>query len=326
MRNIFCNIMIFIFIFGAKVLYAGQTDFIERQHQELQKLIKKYAGEFVYVKAGTFMMGSSENEIIKLCKKYNTEIFKNERQHSVTITKNYYIGKYEVTVEQFKMFIEQSGYKTDAEKEGYSWILTGAGRWQKERGIDWRCGVSGKKNINDRLNHSVIHISYNDAIEYCKWLTKIIGKEFRLPTEAEWEYAACGGNKSKGYIYSGSNNIDEVAWYWNNSENRKHLIVGQKKPNELGIYDMSGNVWEWCQDWYGDYTIGSVTNPTGANIGSYRITRGGDWSGSALLIVARDDNWNDSASWYCRSAFRGGYAPLDRYDCIGLRLVLVGEQ
>jgi formylglycine-generating enzyme len=102
------------------------------------------------------------------------------------------------------------------------------------------------------------------------------GRKYRLPTEAEWEYAARGGNRSQGYQYAGSNNLDEVAWY-DSKEGSKTKPVKQKKPNELGLYDMSGNVWEWCSDWYGSYASHSATNPKGPSTGTSRVLRGGSW-------------------------------------------------
>ena len=104
----------------------------------------------------------------------------------------------------------------------------------------------------------------------------LTGKKFRVPTEAEWEYAACGGNKSRGYKYSGGNSLGDVAWYDDNSGGKTHE-VGLKQPNELGLYDMSGNVWEWCQDRYGLYNSYSQTNPTGPSTGLYHVFRGGRW-------------------------------------------------
>ena len=152
----------------------------------------------------------------------------------------------------------------------------------------------------------VERVSWNDCQTFIGKLNELTGKTFRLPTEAEWEYAARGGNKSNGYKYSGSNTIGDVAWYRDNSNSTTHEVA-TKGPNELGIYDMSGNVWEWCQDWYGDYSSGSQTNPIGPSSGSYRVTRGGSWS-----INARG----------CRVSVRYFSYPTDTLYILGLRLAL----
>ncbi len=155
--------------------------------------------------------------------------------------------------------------------------------------------------------HPVEYISWNDCQEFIKKLNSLTGMDFRLPTEAEWEFAARGGNKSKGHQYSGSNNLNEVAWNRNNSGNETHPVA-TKVPNELGIYDMSGNVWEWCQDWYqSNYSTLAQTNPVGPASGSYRVSRGGSW----YLNASR-----------CRVASRYNYTPGNRYDYLGLRLAL----
>ena len=130
--------------------------------------------------------------------------------------------------------------------------------------------------------------------------------QFRLPTEAEWEYSARGGNRSKGYKYAGSDNLDEVGWYRDNSGRHKHP-VGEKKPNELGLYDMTGNVWEWCQDWYGKYSSEAQTNPTGPQFGGSRVLRGGS-------------RWIRAG--YCRVSYRSSDDLGVRSDNDGLRLVL----
>ena len=153
---------------------------------------------------------------------------------------------------------------------------------------------------------SVGFVSWHDCKEFITKLNELTGKNFRLPTEAEWEYAARGGNKSKGYKYSGSNTIDDVAWYYDNSGNETHKVK-TKLPNELGIYDMSGNVLEWCEDWYGDYSSGSQTNPTGPSSGSYRVHRGGSWH-----FIARG----------CRVSLRFNDNPDSRIMYNGLRLCL----
>jgi formylglycine-generating enzyme required for sulfatase activity len=155
-------------------------------------------------------------------------------------------------------------------------------------------------------NLPVEKVSWNDCQEFIRKLNGLTGKNFRLPTEAEWEYAARGGNRSGGTEYAGSNSIGSVAWYTENSGRKTHTVKG-KSPNELGLYDMSGNVWEWCSDWYGDYDSGSQTNPKGPSIGSYRVLRGGGWYGSAR---------------YCRVSGRDCYAPSLWINFIGFRLAL----
>ena len=189
--------------------------------------------------------------------------------HRVTLS-NFYIGKYEVT----------------------------QALWQ---------AVMGSNPSNWKGDDLPVEsVSWDDCQTFIRKLNALTGKNFRLPTEAEWEFAARGGNNSRGYKYAGSNNIETVAWYQGNSGNKTH-VVGTKSPNELGLYDMSGNVWEWCQDRYGSYSGASQTNPTGASSGSYRVLRGGSWSS-----IAR----------FCRSSNRGNRVPAYRGSYNGLRLVL----
>lgn len=149
-------------------------------------------------------------------------------------------------------------------------------------------------------------VSWNDCQEFIEKLNTLTGEKFRLPTEAEWEYAARGGNKSKGYIYSGSNDVDAVAWYKGNSESSIHEVKG-KLPNELGLYDMSGNVWEWCSDWHGAYSSGAQVDPAGPASGSWRVLRGGGWI----------DYAPDCVFW-----FRNYDAPAGTRTDYGLRFVL----
>ena len=154
------------------------------------------------------------------------------------------------------------------------WQGTG---WEGVNGINWKYTTAGKLRQSPDYYNPAIYISWNDATAYCKWLSQKTGLSYRLPTEAEWEYAA-GYDKKQKYIYAGGDIIEEVAWSNTNSESREHP-VGQKKINELGLYDMSGNVWEWCQDWYADdyYLESSSRNPQGPISGSYRVIRGGAW-------------------------------------------------
>ena len=170
----------------------------------------------------------------------------------------------------------------------------------------WEAVMGKKPSRFKGDNNPVEKVSWNDCQKFISKLNSLTGQKFRLPTEAEWEYAARGGNKSRGYQYSGSNNLDDVAWCSNNSDSKTHPVK-TKQPNELGIYDMSGNVWEWCQDWFGSYDSGSQTNPQGPSSGSNRVDRGGGWG-----TGARD----------CRSALRDYDTPGDRNFHLGLRLVL----
>ena len=170
----------------------------------------------------------------------------------------------------------------------------------------WRAVMGSNPSNFKGDNLPVENVSWDDCQTFINRLNSYTGRNFRLPTEAEWEFAARGGNYSRHYKYSGSNNLDDVAWHGDNSDNRTHP-VGTKQPNELGLYDMSGNVWEWCSDWYGSYSSYSQSNPTGPNSGSYRINRGGGWRYCAE---------------YCRSSYRNSDSPGFRYSGLGLRLVL----
>jgi len=225
--------------------------------------INKYnPPEMVYIEKGTFFMGNnngSENE---------------KPAHDVTLTRSFYMSKYEITYSIYDIYCT----KTNTDKS-------------TDRG--W-----------GRDNRPVVHVNWFNAIKFCNWLSKneklkecytrkiINNKEvwfcdfnaegYRLPTEAEWEYAARGGSKSKEFKYSGSNKPDDVSWYSNNSDMMTHP-VGMKKPNELGLYDMSGNVYEWCWDAYYDdfYKKTPLKNPM-MNTGRNRVKRGGSWKSSLI--------------------------------------------
>lgn len=190
--------------------------------------------------------------------------------HQVTLTNGYYIGKTEVTQALWKAVMgnNPSEFKGD--------------------------------------NLPVECVSWNDCKEFISKLNSMTGENFRLPTEAEWEFAARGGNNSNHYQYSGSNNIDDVAWYVCNSGDKTHAVA-TKQPNEIGIYDMSGNVLEWCADYWGNYSSSSQTNPTGPSSGSCRVGRGGSWYDVARI---------------CRSSFRDGDDPDNLRIVLGFRLAL----
>jgi formylglycine-generating enzyme len=166
--------------------------------------------------------------------------------HSVTLS-SFKISKYEVTVAQYRAFCLSTGNQMPNEPV-WGWID----------------------------NHPIVNVNHYDAVAYCDWLSSKYSDNYRLPTDAEWEYAARGGSKSKGFIYSGSNDFGEVGWSYENSGGTTQA-VGSKKPNELGLYDMSGNVWEWCLDWDGEYSDSPTTNPRGPADGIHREIRGGCW-------------------------------------------------
>ena len=218
--------------------------------------------DMVKVEAGTFMMGATS----EMKDPYSDK----KPVHQVTLTNDYYMGKYEVT----------------------------QALWQAVMG-------SNPSNFKGD-NLPVETVNWNDCQEFISKLNSLTGRKFRLPTEAEWEYAARGGKKSRGYQYSGSRKISDVAWYEGNSRSKTHP-VGRKQANELGIYDMSGNVWEWCSDWYGSYSSSSQTNPMGSDSGAKRVRRGGSWCHIARI---------------CRSSYRSGDAPDCRGLYLGLRLAL----
>ncbi len=224
----------------------------------------------IAVKGGTFTMGATSEQ--------GSEAVDDEKPaHHVTLS-DYYIGETEVTQEL------------------------------------WQAVMGSNPSYFNGAKRPVESVSWNDCQEFVKRLNKFTGKTFRLPTEAEWEYAARGGSQSRGYKSAGSNTIGDVTWYTVNCydkgeshpDNGTHPVK-QKQANELGIYDMSGNVWEWCQDWYGSYSSSSQTNPVGPSSGSYRVVRGGSWV---------------SYAWNCRVSDRNDNAPSYSYFYLGLRLAL----
>ncbi|MGM9868271.1 MAG: SUMF1/EgtB/PvdO family nonheme iron enzyme [Sodaliphilus sp.] len=230
------------------------------------------AFEMVNVEGGTFTMGATAEQ--------GSDAEDDEKPaHQVTLS-SYMIGKTEVTQALWEAVMGKSVSQIASEN---GWETYGVGS-----------------------NYPMYDISWDDCQTFIRKLNALTGKNFRLPTEAEWEFAARGGNNSRGYKYSGSNTLSNVAWYDDTSDGTTHP-VGSKSPNELGIYDMSGNVWEWCSDWFGDYSSSSQSNPTGPNGGSIRVDRGGGWNGNA---------------GGCRVSFRYGSTPSRRNYYHGLRLAL----
>ena len=169
----------------------------------------------------------------------------------------------------------------------------------------WLSVMGNNPSYNKRsAQFPVENVSYTEIEKFIDVLNAMSSHQYRLPTEAEWEFAARGGNKSKSTLFSGSSDAQSVSWNISNSSNTSH-IAGYKNANELGIFDMSGNVWEWCSDWYGEYHASEESDPRGAIDGTDKVIRGGSYSGSI---------------WFCRNAIRMHYAPAYKSNFIGFRL------
>ncbi|MBF0398698.1 MAG: formylglycine-generating enzyme family protein, partial [Desulfobacterales bacterium] len=229
-----------------------------------------------------------------------------EVQHQVKISKGFYMQTTEVTVGQWKDFVDDTGYKTEAETGDGTYVWTGSD-WEKDKKYNWKSPGFSQDN-----SHPVTCVSWNDVKKFISWLNrKENTSKYRLPTEAEWEYAARAGTTTAfafGDCLTSQANYDGSYPLSNcpKGEYRKKTVtVGSFSPNALGLYDMHGNVWEWCEDWYDDYPSGSVTDPVGADNGSNRVLRGG-----CCYDLA----------WLCRSALRNRRTPDLRYSSLGFRL------
>ena len=257
---------------------------ISQLQEKVDPSVKEYTVNGVSFKmkkvdGGTFQMGATEEQ--------GSDARDNEKPvHSVTLS-DYWIGETEVTQALWYAVM---------------------GKRPTPDGDQW----SSSYGLGD--NYPAYYVSWDDCQTFITRLNQLTGQSFRLPTEAEWEFAARGGNSSQGYKYAGSNTIDDVAWYYDNSyalgssspDYGAHPVAS-KSPNELGLYDMSGNVGEWCQDWYGSYSSSAQTDPVGPSSGSSRVLRGGSWNYSAR---------------YCRVSDRYNFSPSYRYYDDGLRLAL----
>ena len=276
-----------------------------REHPEITNSIGM---KLVPIPAGEFMMGGAEpaEQLVKAFAAYHRkpDFFKDEYpRHRVRITKPFYLGKYEVTVGQFRRFVDAAGYKTEAERDG-------AGGWGynpttgkcegRNPKYNWR--NPGFKQTDD---HPVLNVTWNDAVAFCQWLSRKEGKTYRLPTEAEWEYAARAGTETR---YSNGDDPAALAKVGNvndakgrttfphvqeldippSGHPRFTVPVGQFPPNRFGLCDMHGNVWEWCSDWYGPdyYARSPVDDPQGPDSGNRRVRRGGGWNSFPLWARA----------------------------------------
>jgi formylglycine-generating enzyme required for sulfatase activity len=289
------------------------------QERQITYYTNSIGMKLVRIPAGEFMMGDTltPEQVDQKWPGGKIEWYKDAHpRHRVRLTKDFYIGAHEVTCGQFAQFVNAGGYKTEAEKGGGSFALK-----------QGRSGIYPEANWRNPLfeqtdDHPVVCVSWNDAKAFCDWLSKKEGKEYRLPTEAEWEYAARGGS--------------ETAWYWGDDESgaqgRANVAdegadlphplrfkgvrdgykytapVGTFAPNALGLYDVIGNVWESCENWFDEnyYGASPSDDPTGPQTGQEGVVRGGAWY---------------DFPGFTRSAFRLGYGPAGRCSYFGFRVV-----
>jgi uncharacterized protein (TIGR02996 family) len=250
--------------------------------------------EFALVLPGSFWMGSPDDEPGHSA----YEIW-----HRVTLTQPFYLGVYPVTVGAFGRFVTATNYQTEAEKSGgaHGYLQ---GRWQWDPSITWRT-----PGFAQTERHPVVCVSWNDAQEMVSWLNQVeanSGLVYSLPTEAQWEYACRVGTET-AYWFGEAHKLGEYAWFYDNAGKQTHPVE-TKLPNPWGLWHMSGNVWEWCADWYGDYPAEEVTDPLGVSGGADRVIRGGSWN-----------------SYYssCTAAVRLTDSPEDRNINLGFRLARV---
>ncbi|MEI8375858.1 MAG: formylglycine-generating enzyme family protein [Planctomycetota bacterium] len=284
------------------------------------------------IPAGEFKMGSGESAEATAAffnKTYGkdflkADFFKDEHpQHRVRITKPFYLGTYHVTRGQFRQFVTDTGYKTDAEK-GFG--FKGAFGWNPDtKAFDLNEKYSWRNaGFEQTDEHPVVNVSWNDAEAFCKWLSKKESKTYRLPTEAEWEYACRAGTTTRYFSGDDPETLAKVGnvadatakakfpdWTWTIKASDGYVFtspVGSFQPNAFGLYDMHGNAWQWCADWYGEeyYAASPASDPNGPGSGDSRVLRGGSW-----------DFWPN----FARSAARFGITPGDRFYLTGFRVL-----
>jgi formylglycine-generating enzyme len=321
------------FAIGCIVLFTVAGTAFSQTSEPPKKLSVDLGGgvkmEMTLIPAGEFKMGSGESAEDTAAFSNKTyggvmtaDYFKGEHpQHRVRITKPFYLGTYHVTRGQFRQFVADAGYKTDAEKGkepgAYSWDPdTKAFGFNAK--YSWR-----NAGFEQTDEHPVVNVSWNDAEEFCKWLSKKEGKTYRLPTEAEWEYACRAGTTTRYYSGDDPETLAEVGnvadatakakfpdWRWTIKASDGYVFtapVGKFKPNAFGLYDMHGNAWQWCADRYGAeyYAKSPIDDPTGPDSGDDRVLRGGSWNNGPYVT---------------RSAGRFGLAPDDRGSIAGFRV------
>jgi formylglycine-generating enzyme required for sulfatase activity len=267
---------------------------------------------FIYIEPGTFVMGQTRKEKARLIKdvgeKSYTKYYTDEPRHQVTLTQGYYMQATEVTIGQYLEFLRETGNDS-----GVDWLDND--RPLDKGPADNRDYRLSHNRFGEREDQPMTNVSWDGAKAFAQWLSKKDGVVYRLPTEAEWEYACRAGS---GTSFSGGDCLSTdqanylgkypMAGCVEGQYRQRPLPVASFRPNAWGLYDMQGNVWEWCQDWYGDYSWGMVTDPQGAPKGTCRVLRGGSWSSNA---------------GGCRPANRNRISPCLRYNSFGFRLVLL---
>lgn len=295
-----------------------------KRHPNPARLTNSLKMEFARIPAGAFVMGSklSARQVNELYPGGKEEYYQGETQHEVELSKPFYMGIHEVTVGQFRKFVEEDNYKTEAEMDtrGGLGIDQSTGQFIQSNKYSWR-----SPGFEQGEHHPVVNVSWNDAIAFCRWLSRVEGREYRLPTEAEWEYSCRAGSTSE---FSFGGDAEQIVDFDNVADAtlkrqfpksptvraRDGIMftsrVGGFRANPFGLYDMHGNVSEWCADWYGEYSSGKVRDPVGPLKGESRVVRGGGWN---YFFT------------FCRSAFRDGHAPESARNSTGFRVVLDTE-
>jgi formylglycine-generating enzyme required for sulfatase activity len=266
--------------------------------------------KIVLIPPGEFDMGSTQvevDELLKKAKEKNLDQWHIDRlpaeapRHRVRLTKPFYLGACEVTVGAFRRFVDDTGYKSDAEKDGKGgYGRDEKGGWTQKPEIVWR-----NPGFTQTDAHPVVNVTWNDAAAFCQWLSRKESKEYRLATEAEWEYTCRAGSTTR-YSFGDEEALGDYVWWPGNSGTKTHP-AGEKKPNAWGLYDMHGNVWEWCADGYDAkyYERSPKDDPPGPTSEASRVLRGGSWN-----------YWPYST----RSASRGGSTPDNRNFDAGFRV------
>jgi formylglycine-generating enzyme required for sulfatase activity len=270
--------------------------------------------KLVLIPPGEFMMGSSDEAIAKLLKEAEEEgllskllaqrIRSEAPEHRVRIARPFYIAVHEVTVGQFKAFVEATGYKTEAETDGRGGNrqveVAGKWKWDQRPEFNWT-----NPGVQQTDAHPVVNVTWNDAVAFCEWLSEKQGSTYRLPTEAEWEFACRAGSAARWCFGDDEGRLEEYAWYFRKGGNSAKP-VGHKLSNAFGIFDAHGNVGEWCSDWYAEdyYDFSPTGDPDGPTSGSDRVVRGG-------LFRSRPGQ--------VRSAYRDWNRPTNRFYNVGFR-------